>query len=462
MHGEAAARLDAVERVLEMLAEQHAIGQVGQHVVARQMRDLGLGAPPLGDVLVHRDPAAVLHRALRHRDDPAVHQFLGEGRGLARRGSRSPPPSARDWQWRRCRSSRDSCRSPAADVPGSASSGVQRVHLHIGLVADDQLLLGVEHAQPVRHVVQRDVDAAVELLELDLACDQLDGVVLEHLDGARHRADLVAIVARRNDGRGVVARKPDHRLGDAGRAATARGASWQARSGRSERSPRRRDNSTHTASDFAVALTKAMASCASCEPELAVVLDQPLDAVGDMGVVVGLLDRLVLREFVGIERDLVARPRTATAGFRRCGFPANLDRPAAFRRDLRHQRRQPALDLVKLVAIRLKPVAIHLRRHALDDAAMIGEQKLKPGRVQHAEKAVAVEMLRGAFRGPRKIDRGDRQRTPPRAATERQSNRPSPQCRRRRPRKSAPAVSADRHVISATSIFSTAARAPHR
>ncbi len=83
MHGEAAAGLDAVEGILEMLAEQHAVGQIGQHVVARQMRDLGLGAAALGDVLVHRDPAAVLHRALRHRDDPAVHQFLGEGGCLA-------------------------------------------------------------------------------------------------------------------------------------------------------------------------------------------------------------------------------------------------------------------------------------------------------------------------------------------------------------------------------------------
>ena len=104
MHGKAAAGLDALERILEMLAEQHAVGQVGQHVVARQMRDLGFGAPPLGDVLVHRDPAAVLHRPLRHRDDTAVHQLLGEGGGLARRGSRSPPPSAPDWRWRRCRS----------------------------------------------------------------------------------------------------------------------------------------------------------------------------------------------------------------------------------------------------------------------------------------------------------------------------------------------------------------------
>ena len=214
MHGKAAARLDAVEGVLQMLAEQHAVRQIGQHVVPRQMRDLGLGAAALGDVLVHRDPAAVLHRPLRHRDDAAVHQLLGEGGRLAGmdRGRR-----------------RDLLRIGDGAVAdrgaivldrleqgaGLGQLGRQRVHLHIGLVADDQLLLGVEHAQPVGHVVQRDVDAAVELLELDLAGDELDGVVLEHRHRARHGADLVAVVARGDHGRGVVAGEAGHRLGDA-------------------------------------------------------------------------------------------------------------------------------------------------------------------------------------------------------------------------------------------------------
>ena len=58
VHGAAAAQLSAAEGILEMLAKQHAVGQIGQHVVARQVRDLCLGAPPLGDVFVHRNPAA--------------------------------------------------------------------------------------------------------------------------------------------------------------------------------------------------------------------------------------------------------------------------------------------------------------------------------------------------------------------------------------------------------------------
>ena len=68
------------------------------------------------------------------------------------------------------------------------------------------------------------------------------------------------------------------------------------------------------------------------------------------------------------------------------------------------------LDLIELVAVRLQPIPIHLRRHALDDAAMIGEKDFEAGRAQHAEKAVAVKMAGSIFRGPGKINRGDRQR----------------------------------------------------
>ena len=71
--GAFSARLDAFEGILEMLTKQHPVGQVGEHVMAGQMRDLGLGAAALGDVFVHGDPAAVAAavRASRHRVGPA-------------------------------------------------------------------------------------------------------------------------------------------------------------------------------------------------------------------------------------------------------------------------------------------------------------------------------------------------------------------------------------------------------
>ena len=204
MHGKAAAGLDALEGILEMLAEQHAVWQVREHVMARQMRDLGFGAPALGDVLVHRDPAAVLHRTLRHRDDTAIHQLLGEGGGLAGvdRGRRRHLLRIGNGG---VADARAIILDRLEQRPRLGQFGGERVHLHIGLVADDQLLLGIEHAQPVRHVVQGNVDTPIELLELDLAGDELDGIVLEHLHRAGHGANFVAVVARRNHGGGVVA-----------------------------------------------------------------------------------------------------------------------------------------------------------------------------------------------------------------------------------------------------------------
>ena len=52
--------------------------------MARHVGDALLGAVPLGDVLVDRDPAAVRHRLVRHREGAAVGQFLEIGAGALR------------------------------------------------------------------------------------------------------------------------------------------------------------------------------------------------------------------------------------------------------------------------------------------------------------------------------------------------------------------------------------------
>ena len=61
-HGEALAAPQAQQRLLQLLAEQRAVGEVGQRVVAREVGDLLLLAAALGDVLVQRHPAAALQR----------------------------------------------------------------------------------------------------------------------------------------------------------------------------------------------------------------------------------------------------------------------------------------------------------------------------------------------------------------------------------------------------------------
>ena len=74
-HRKLAAAPDAGQRLGQPLAKQQAVGQVGERVVARHVRDLLLGAPALGDVLVGRDPAAVGHRMVEHGDGAAVGQL---------------------------------------------------------------------------------------------------------------------------------------------------------------------------------------------------------------------------------------------------------------------------------------------------------------------------------------------------------------------------------------------------
>ena len=66
------AAMDAGERLAEPLVEQHAVGQVGERIVPRHVRDLDLGAPALGDVLMGRDPSAIGHGMIQDRDRATV------------------------------------------------------------------------------------------------------------------------------------------------------------------------------------------------------------------------------------------------------------------------------------------------------------------------------------------------------------------------------------------------------
>ena len=73
--------------------ERHAVRQVGERIVVRQMLDFFLGAQPLGDVLVGGDPAAVRDRLVDDGNDPAIGQVrdLAEGLSLRDRGQKFGP-----------------------------------------------------------------------------------------------------------------------------------------------------------------------------------------------------------------------------------------------------------------------------------------------------------------------------------------------------------------------------------
>ena len=70
------------EFLLQPLVEQRAVRQIGERVIMSKMRDLLLGAPALGDVLVGRDPAAVGKRLVDDLHPPAI-RGLDDGDLLA-------------------------------------------------------------------------------------------------------------------------------------------------------------------------------------------------------------------------------------------------------------------------------------------------------------------------------------------------------------------------------------------
>ena len=70
----------ARQRLLELLAEQRAVGQVGQRIVLRHVGDLGFRALPLGHVEMGRDPAAARHRLAGDADQAAVGELVDPAR----------------------------------------------------------------------------------------------------------------------------------------------------------------------------------------------------------------------------------------------------------------------------------------------------------------------------------------------------------------------------------------------
>ena len=117
-------RREAREGRLHVLVEQHAVRQIGQRVMMRHVGDAGLGPAPLGNVLIGRDPAAVGHRLMRHREGAAVRQILEIGAARCRGSA----PAVR----------RGACRALSRhESVGAARTGrgtASRLH-HVGLQA---------------------------------------------------------------------------------------------------------------------------------------------------------------------------------------------------------------------------------------------------------------------------------------------------------------------------------------
>jgi hypothetical protein len=168
-HGERFSPLHPLELVLQPLTQQHAIGQVGQRVVTRHMRDLLLGAPSLGDVLVRCQPAAARHGLVHDRNDPAV----GEVHGVI--GSLSPcnlPQQLGDVfigiaGEHAGRQAQIEQRTKAD--PRTCRFRRQAVNLGITSIAEDQSRIGTEHQHSLRHVVENPVEQVLLIVCRGLA-----------------------------------------------------------------------------------------------------------------------------------------------------------------------------------------------------------------------------------------------------------------------------------------------------
>jgi hypothetical protein len=210
-HGKALAAFQAQQRLLQPLPEQRAVRQLRQGVVARQMGDVALLAPALGDVLVERHPAAALERLRGHGDHALAAEFDGHGLGVAGLGREPIAPG------RAVLAALFLAVVPERAMHRAGPRQLLRQGVHLGeaLVAHQQARLGVEHAQAQRHGVDGGVELEIEPLELVLLVQKLERLGLEHRHRARQLPQLVLLREARDVDRGVVTRQPQQRPADA-------------------------------------------------------------------------------------------------------------------------------------------------------------------------------------------------------------------------------------------------------
>ena len=157
-----------MQRALELFAKQRTVRKIGQRVVASHVRDLRLRLLPLRDVLEGRNPAAGFHRLGDNPHRPsALLQDPGRApAGLCIRnqpgeellGRVSVPATGRILRLQ--------------DVEQQSSPQFQirpSEHRHVALVEQQDAAFGVEHAQALRHVLQRRVEQHLLSLQRALA-----------------------------------------------------------------------------------------------------------------------------------------------------------------------------------------------------------------------------------------------------------------------------------------------------
>ena len=146
-----------------------------ERIFLEQQAERGFATPQIGDVLVRRHPAAIRHRPMANPENAAVCQF-DNGVVLLRADDKLLAPGEIFFRGHRRMASR--LKSQVDDLPerDAGFDAVQRqiVHIDVAAIADDQPLLTVEEAKPLRHVVERRIETVGDLARLGLfreCCD---------------------------------------------------------------------------------------------------------------------------------------------------------------------------------------------------------------------------------------------------------------------------------------------------
>ena len=204
---EAVACTHMVELVLQLLAEAPPVRKLGERIVLRHVGDLGLRLVARGDVKICRDPASTRHRRMNDRYSAAVRGV--EGVIVLR--------AAFHHQLLVCVQLRRAVRGEIAltrnhvDELGHHHAGLElvlrnREQRAKRLIDHDQPMFCVEHAQPLRHVVQCRVQLHVLGAQLFFLLDQQVVLPLQACIEAfdlRHRAAPLAQIADGVDLEGV-------------------------------------------------------------------------------------------------------------------------------------------------------------------------------------------------------------------------------------------------------------------
>ncbi len=149
-HRELVAVLGEAQGLIELLAKQRPVRQIGQRVMARHVRNLFLRLLPFGDVLERRHPAAAPHRLI---DDADRASSLNDGLGQGVAGFCFDHQSGEELL---------GIAVPFADrllmpehVKQRTSLKVQAGpshHLAVALIEQHDAAFGIEHAEALRHV----------------------------------------------------------------------------------------------------------------------------------------------------------------------------------------------------------------------------------------------------------------------------------------------------------------------